>query len=91
MSEKHDCAPNVNDRRCMIWIKYTTKSGDSIDYALSYDFEIEGGKRRYELFSFDRWFNDRLQHEGGWFPYKGGRIHADALLKVEEVRRVPVY
>lgn len=56
-------------------VRYVTKSGE----VLYTRFTNEYG------YSFDRFFLDRIQHEGGFFPYKGGRISADALLRIEVV------
>lgn len=56
-------------------VRYVTKSGE----VLYTRFSNEYG------YTFDRFFLDRIQHEGGFFPYKGGRISADALLRIEVV------
>ena len=91
MSEVADKAIETNDRDYMICIRYTTKLGDRINHVIFLDMEADGDKWFYENVTFEKWFSDRLQYEGGWFPYEGGRIHADALLKVEEVSRGPAY
>ena len=56
-------------------VRYVTKGGE----VLHSEFDQSHG------YTFDRWFQDRMNHEGGFFPYEGGRISADALLRIEEV------
>lgn len=92
MSELKACPicgnENWDDERCLncgyaptvkqantVKVRYVTKGGE----VLYTRFTNEYG------YSFDRFFLDRIQHEGGFFPYKGGRISADALLRIEVV------
>lgn len=58
-------------------VRYVTKGGE----VLYTRFTNEYG------YSFDKFFLDRMQHEGGFFPYKGGRISADALARIEVVEK----
>lgn len=56
-------------------VRYTTKGGEK----LYCEFDESRG------YTFERFFQDRMNHEGGFFPYKGGRINRDELLRIEEV------
>lgn len=56
-------------------VRYTTKGGEK----LYYEFNDSCG------YTFERFFQDRMYHEGGFFPYEGGRINRDELLRIEEV------
>lgn len=67
-------APTVKQANT-VKVRYVTKGGE----VLYTRFTNEYG------YSFDKFFLDRMQHEGGFFHYKGGRISADALLRIEVV------
>lgn len=56
-------------------VRYTTKSGET----LYHEFDESHG------YTFERFFQDRMSNEGGFFPYKGGRINCNDLLRIEEV------
>lgn len=56
-------------------VRYTTKGGEKL-YG---EFDESHG------YTFEKFFQDRMIHEDGFFPYKGGRINRDELLRIEEV------
>ena len=58
-------------------VKYVTKSGE----VLYSEFSTKNS------YTFEHWFTDRMQREGGFFPYEGGRINCDALARIEVVGR----
>lgn len=55
-------------------VRYTTKSGET----LYHEFDESHG------YTFARFFLDRMNHEGGFFPYKDVRISCNDLLRIEE-------
>ena len=81
---------NWDGRRCLncgyvpqveqadtVKVRYVTKGGD----VLYTWFSTKHGC------TFERWFADRMAHEGGFFPYEDGRINCDALARIEVVGR----
>lgn len=58
-------------------VKYVTKSGE----VLYSEFSTKND------YTFEHWFSDRMQHDGRFFPYEGGRINCDALARIEVVER----
>ena len=54
-------------------VRYVTKGGEML-YG---EFDESHG------YTFEHFFYDRIQHECGFFPYEGGRINADMLVKIE--------
>jgi hypothetical protein len=59
-------------------ITYLFKHGGEASHFITFDSD-----RDYERFSFDRWFTDRIEHEGGMFPHNGyERISIDTIARV---------
>lgn len=56
-------------------VRYVTKDGEVLYTGFS-------PKNSY---TFERWFADRIEHEGGFFPYEGGRINCNVLVRIEVV------
>lgn len=66
---------NKVERANTVKVRYVTKSGE----VLYSEFSDEYGC------TFERWFSNNMQHNGGFFPYKGGKINYDALTRIEVV------
>ena len=61
-------------------IRYTLKSGE----ILYYDFELSDIEQAMDrVHIFERWYTDRIMHEGAMFPIHGGRISLDGILRMD--------
>lgn len=57
-------------------IRYITKSGEVLFHST-------------DSTDFDKWVSDRLVHENGLFPHRGGYISTDAILRIDHVSAFP--
>lgn len=68
--------PN-EEHRCVV-ITYLFKHGGESSHFIAFDTDEE-----YERFDFDRWFLDRIEHEGGMFPINGyERVSIDTITRI---------
>jgi hypothetical protein len=59
-------------------ITYLFKHGGEASHIIAFDSDEECGR-----FDFDRWFLDRMMHEGGMFPLNGyERVSIDTIARI---------
>jgi hypothetical protein len=68
----------INSEHGYAVITYLFKHGGESSHIIAFDSD-EG----YERFDFDRWFLDRMMHEGGMFPLNGyERVSIDTIARI---------
>lgn len=59
-------------------ITYLFKHGGEAAHIITF-----GSNGEFERFAFDKWFMDRMMHEGGMFPHNGyERISIDMIARI---------
>ena len=59
-------------------ITYLFKHGGESSHIIAF-----GSDEGYERFDFERWFLDRMEHEGGMFPLNGyERVSIDTIARI---------
>lgn len=67
-----------NKEHGCVAITYLFKHGGESLHIIAFDSDD-----LYEQFDFDRWFLDRMEHEGGMFPLNGyERVSIDTIARI---------
>jgi hypothetical protein len=67
-----------NNEHGYVVITYLFKHGGEASHIIVFDSDEEYGR-----FDFDRWFLDRMMHEGGMFPLNGyERVSIDTIARI---------